>query len=255
MPGGIVLDADIRITWDECIDALAGRDPESVQGRRRLASWLTICCLLARSSPATRAERIRPLGLPVGHALHPGPGWGRRVLGGVLDLGLGVVGLDPAHPEDVTPLPPGIWTVLGVDPETYWPGVADYLAAMASLATERRLRAPYDPLRPMGDCDVITLLCHREYRTALVGAAGAPGEMTAAGVPMRTRGWTQLRRIDPAFLVAAAAATDEGQRGFARPLLITADEVVMVSAGGRPGTNALLDAAPDPPWLRSVRYR
>lgn len=251
MRGGILLLDDIRITWDECIDALAGRDPESAEGRRRLSSWLRVCCLLAGWSPELRAERIRPVGLPVGHLLHPGPGWGRTVLGGVLDLGLGVVGLDSPLPEDLTPVPPGVWTVLGLDPAAYRPVAAGYLAAMAHLAVERQLRSPVDPLRPMGDCDVITLLCHRDFRIALAGAAG---EMTAAGVPMRTRGWTQLRRIDPAFIVAAAAATDAARRGFDRPLLITADEVVMVSEGGRSVTISLLDAAPEAPWLRSVRY-
>jgi hypothetical protein len=44
---------------------------------------------------------------------------------------------------------------------------------------------------------------------------------------MRTRGWLNLRFIDPAYVGAAAAATHDSLRGFRRPVLITADEVAM----------------------------
>ena len=52
--------------------------------------------------------------------------------------------------------------------------------------------------------------------------------------PMRTRGWLDLSRIDPAFVLIAAAVTEEADRGFVRPLLITRDEVVLAAAVGRP---------------------
>jgi hypothetical protein len=68
---------------------------------------------------------------------------------------------------------------------------------------------------------------------------------------MRRRGWLDLGRIDPAFAAAAAAATEAAERGFDRPLLVTADEVVMAPAGGEPGLIELRDpVAASDPWSR-----
>jgi hypothetical protein len=72
---------------------------------------------------------------------------------------------------------------------------------------------------------------------------------------MRRRGWTKLAMIDPAFGPAAAAATSEADRGFARPLLVTADEVAVVPEGGRPEQIVLRDPAADESWLKDVLYR
>src|SRR5919206_5120626 len=79
----------VPVHWDECELAVGDADPESDEGRERLARWL-----LARRWLADRVHRgddltalVRPVGLPAGHALHPGGGWARRhVLGGDLDL-------------------------------------------------------------------------------------------------------------------------------------------------------------------------
>ncbi|MFP5347523.1 MAG: hypothetical protein ACLGIA_10900, partial [Actinomycetes bacterium] len=49
--------------------------------------------------------------------------------------------------------------------------------------------------------------------------------MRALAVPMRSRGWFDLARIDPVFVGAAWTATEEPQRAFPGPLLVTADEV------------------------------
>jgi hypothetical protein len=73
-------------------------------------------------------------------------------------------------------------------------------------------------------------------------------------VPMRTRGWVEISRIDPAFGPAAAAATDAVDRGFARPLLVTADELTMVRPGGDMRI-AVTDPAPDESWLQPLLYR
>ena len=62
-------------------------------------------------------------------------------------------------------------------------------------------------------------------------------------------------QIDPAFGPAAAAATPAEQRGFARPLLLTADELTLVPEGGRPERIVLRDRAVDAPWDRDVLYR
>ena len=108
-------------------------------------------------------------------------------------------------------------------------------------------------LRPIGDCDVVTLLASRTFRTALCAQDGTG--MRAAAVPMRRRGWLDLSRIDPAFTVAAAAATDELARGFSRPLLVTVDEVTLSMVGGRPAEIVLRDAAIETPHLRPILFR
>ena len=56
--------------------------------------------------------------------------------------------------------------------------------------------------------------------------------------PTRSRGWVDPRRADPAFVAAAWAATDVEERGSARPLLVTAEEVVQAPApaGARSGS-------------------
>ena len=79
--------------------------------------------------------------------------------------------------------------------------------------------------------------------------------MRAAAVPMRRRGWLDLTRIDPAFTAAAAAATAPEERGFSRPVLLTADEVTMAVDGGRPAEIVLRDKAVEPPHLRAVLFR
>jgi hypothetical protein len=105
----------------------------------------------------------------------------------------------------------------------------------------------------MGDCDVVTLLGSRRLRAPLTASGGG---MRTAAVPMRDRGRLDLRRVDPAFALAAAAATPVDRRGFARPLLLTADEVAMARAGGRTAEEALHDPAPadEERWRRPVRY-
>jgi hypothetical protein len=103
----------------------------------------------------------------------------------------------------------------------------------------------------MGDCDVATLLGSRALRAELAGGSG----MRAAAVPTRGRGWLDLSRIDPAFALAAASLANDDERGFERPLLITADEVVLARAGGDPVLEALRDPAPQDRELRAVRYR
>jgi hypothetical protein len=60
---------------------------------------------------------------------------------------------------------------------------------------------------------------------------------------MRRLGWTRLALIDPAFALAAAAASLAADRGFPRPLLLTVDEVTMVPEGGNPQRLVLRDAA------------
>jgi hypothetical protein len=63
--------------------------------------------------------------------------------------------------------------------------------------------------------------------------------MRAVAVPMRSRGWFDLARIDPPFVAAAWTATAAPQRGLPRPALVTADEVCLAATGGDPVSAAL----------------
>lgn len=249
---GVVLPGapEVRVSWVECRRALAGHDPQTT-GRRRLTDWLQARRWAADRSPAQLRERLRPVGLPVRHVLHPGHDWVReRVLGGALDLGLGAVDLDPADPDRVVLLPSPAFEASGLDAREAWTQAGVLLERLGALAAERMHGDRRGLLRPLGDCDAVTLLGSRALRTALARDAGG---LAAAVVPMRRRGWTRLSRIDPAFGPAAAAATSAVDRGFDRPLLVTADELTVVPAGGR--HLVLGDPGADEPWATDVLYR
>ena len=252
---GVVLPGppEVHVPWEECATSLAGRDPESPAGRALLAGWLQALRWVADIGVDELPALLRPVGLPVEHLVHPGPTWVREaVRGGALDLGLGAVGLDPAGPDRVVPLPGPVLESVGIDPDAAWPAAAERLERLGGYAAERLRTDSKGVLRPFGDCDVVTLLGSQALRSDL--AAGSGGMATALA-PMRRRGWTQLRLLDPAFGPAAAAATPPVDRGFPRPLLVTADELVQVAEGGRPEDVALRDPAPGTPWDRDVLYR
>jgi hypothetical protein len=242
---GIVLhtfDGPVPLDDETLLEALGGAAPVGERGRTRIVQWLTARAQLVGRSGANLLESARPIGLPGGHSLHPGDGFPlERVLGGCLDLGLGVLGLDPDRPDVVTPLPDSLWRVAGVDPRAAWPAAGQLLERMGGLAARRWALDPARLLRPMGDCDVVTLLGSAVLRKAMVAECGG---MCPAIVPMRVRGWTRLSRLDPAFGPAAAAATPSRDRGFLRPLLVTASEVTQVRPGGSPISLALSDPVP-----------
>lgn len=249
---GVVLPGSpaVSVSWDECRRALADHDPQAT-GRRRLTDWLQARRWAADHSTPDLRERLRPVGLPVRHVLHPGLDWVReRVLGDALDLGLGAVDLDPADPDRVVLLPAPALDAAGLAPGEAWAEAAALLERLGALAVERVRREPRGVLRPLGDCDAVTLLGSRVLRSGLARDAGG---MAAAVVPMRRRGWTRLRQVDPAFGPAAAEATDPVDRGFDRPLLVTADELTVVAPGGR--HLFLRDPVGDEPWATEVLYR
>jgi hypothetical protein len=249
---GVLLTGDVpvEVSWLDMRRAVAGADPDSALARTRVRSLLRGRRITAQTHPDILRAVARPVGLPVGHALHPGLNWVRhRVLGGVVDLGIGFVGLD-ADPDEVVVIPQTALDAAGVDPAPWWPGALDYLERMGAVAAERLTARPL--LRPIGDCDVVTLVCSRTLRRALCARDGTG--MRAAAVPMRRRGWLDLSRIDPAFTATAAAATGPEDRGFDRPLLLTADEVALAPAGGRPAELVLRDPAVTAA-ARPTRYR
>ncbi len=250
-PLGVVLPGEptLWVPWSECRAALSGRHPESDDGRTRLAAWLLA---RRRAGDVPREDLVaalRPVGLPTDHVLHPGEGWVReRVLGDALDLGIGTVGLDPADPDRVDLLPTPALVTAEISVDAAWTGARTYLEQMGALAVSRLARDARGVLRPLGDCDVLTLLGSRALRQALAQEHQGLAPVLA---PMRRRGWTRLALIDPAFGPAAAAATDAVDRGFARPLLVTADELTQVAPGGRPQDVLSVPAAADP-WSGSV---
>jgi len=243
----------VLVTWAELRQAV-GADPETELARARLSRWLRTCVAVAAVTGAELADRARPVGLPRAHELHPGDDWVQhRVLGGALDLGFGFVGL-LGSPDVVDLVPQPVLDRFGVDPAPWWPAAEDYLERMGAVAAERLRRDPKAPLRPIGDCDVVTLLGSRNLRSAV--CAGDGTGLRAVAVPMRRRGWTDLSRIDPAFALAAAAATSAEERGFARPLLLTREEVALAPSGGDPARIVLRDrAASLEHWRRDALYR
>jgi hypothetical protein len=237
---------DLVVRWDEIALAVAGADPDGETARRRTSAWLRLRRRLADLPDPVAASR--PVGLPVGHRLHPGSTWVRqRVMGGVLELGTGFAGLLD-DPDEVVVVAGEVLSAAGLDDAGWWPRSLSYLEQMGRLAAERHDRDPQGALRPMGDCDVVTLLASVSFREAL--CRHDPYGLRTAAVPMRRRGWVDLGRIDPAFAVAAAAATPADERGFTRPLLISREEVVLARSG-RPAEIELRDPTPAVrPWER-----
>ena len=252
---GIVLTGTptLEVTWAECRRALGGVEPETDDGRHRLARWLLLRRWLAERPLGDLAERARPYGTPVESPLHSGLDWvRRRVLGDALDLGFGFVGLDPRDPDKVLPVPQRLLESAGVNVDDWWPTAVVYLERMGRMAAERMERNPKSPLRPMGDCDVVTLLGSMTLRAAMVDGV-ADGLRTVA-VPMRNRGWLDLSRVDPAFSAAAARLTAPEDRGFSRPLLVTREEVALAAEGGDVVGSVLRDELATVIDLRDVMY-
>lgn len=244
---GIVLTSqpDALVSWGQLAEATGGAAPDSDLGVERIVGWLLARRLLADLLLPEIHEQVRPLALAQDDPAHPGPGWIRqRVLGGAIDLGLGIAGLQADRPLRVRPLPAGVLEACGLDPAQLWPAAREHLEDMGTMAVLRWRRQPEAPMKPLGDCDALTLLGSRIMRRAVASASQG---MATVAAPMRDRCWLDLSRIDPAFTAAAWAASAPTDRGFERPLLVTGDEVATAAAADRTGAFVLLDPAqPDP---------
>lgn len=241
----------LSLTWGELREAVGHEDEQTA--RVRLLRHLRARRILADATAEDLALRLRPVGYAVDHPHHPGRDWVQEaVLGGALDLGYGVAGLGK-DPDAVEVLPASACAAAGVRLDDAWPGARRYLERMGVVAAERLLSSGTSVLRPMGDCDVVTLLGARSWRVAVAAADGTG--MRGVAVPMRQRGWLDLRRVDPAFVAAAAQATDVAERGFSRPLLVTADEVALPRPSERLAAIDLRDPAPSSHGRRPVRWR
>jgi hypothetical protein len=244
----------VPVTWNELAGATRGVDPESPTGRLRLRDWMRARPYLQDLQAGDR--RVVPLALPSGHPLHPGDGWAlAQVRGGVLDVGP-ALRLLTGDDELVLPLSSSVLSAAGLDLRPSWPTVLAHADAMAALAVARLARDDRPVLTPVGGCDVLTLLASGTLRAHL--ASGDGTGMRAVAVPMRRRGWFDLARIDPPFVLAAAHATSAEDRGLDRPLLVTQDEVAVVGAvidvAGM-ARRALADPTVGHPRPRDVLYR
>jgi hypothetical protein len=236
--GGLVLTGtrDIRVSWatlSEVVDRAdqarwaAGEDPCERTRHEAVAAWL-----IARRAVADLETDpgLVALGIPADDPNHPGSAWVREVIpGDALCLGFGY-GAEFTEPK---PLPPGVLEHAGIDVDAAWQRVRAELERLGSLAAERERRQLRRAIVPFGGADVVTLLASASLRQALVAHEG-DGGMIGLIVPLRTRGWRATHVSDPAFGPALAAAMPEVERGFARPLLITAEEISEVRAGGDP---------------------
>jgi hypothetical protein len=258
---GVVMDGghDLFLAWADLAQAVAGLDPVSEEGRTALARWLRAARTLADLHPDELVGRLRPLALTPDHRLHPGAVWARtEVPGGLLHLGFALAGLDPSDPDLLTVAPRGLLEATGLDLLAAWAEQIGYLERMGHVAALRLMRDPEAPLRPMGDCDVLTLLGSRTLRAQLADADGVG--MRGVAVPMRSRGWTDPDHVDSAFARAAAAATDDDQRGLQGAVLVTRDGIYSSIDGAiasdftlrevKQGRRRRADDA-----LRPVRYR
>jgi hypothetical protein len=192
-----------------------------------LAAWLR-----ARLAIAAGAA-LCALGMPARHVTHPGPAWIReRIPGGSLALGFGY----QSGPDDaVLPLPLEVLDHAGLDATQInlsWSRARADLEALGSAAVERDRRHRAGPLKPIRSADVVTLLGARSLRAEL--AAGEGDGMAALVVPLRMRGWRANSITDPAYGPAVAAAMSPQERGFERPILVTAEELSEVRPGGDP---------------------
>jgi len=244
-------DGMMTVSWDEVGAAVGLLVDDPTLAQERLARWIRLRAALATTSDPFAL--IAPVGLPRTHPLHPGPGWAwRTVPGGVLDLGPGIAlpNADDASIE-VHIAHPLLLKAAGIGRADAHEAAENVLYRMAGLAIERLTRRQGAALTPVGTCDVVTLLASPRLRSALCHAES----MISAAVPMRRRGWTDLRRVDPAFTAAAAACVSPAERGFERPILLTTDEVVLAAPGGSPIRESLSDPAPSDgsgslPWGR-----
>ncbi len=239
---GVVVDGrhPARLGWDDVRLAHGGGDEPLAH--LRLSRWLRLHAVAAALGPDA-AEGLRAsarlLALPPDHADHPGPGWSlHRPMGGALDCGIGLLGLLD-DPDQVVPAPASLLRCAQVPVRVWWPGLVAHASSMGRLAVDRLRRDDPGPrrrpsgtpatadqlvLRPVGGVDVPTLLATHVVRRHLSASDGSG--MRAVAVPMRSRGWYDLARVDPAFVQAAWTATEEVERGFRRPVLVTEDEVV-----------------------------
>ncbi len=274
---GVWLADRVLLPWVDVAAALGpwAAKPEHPVTRRRLRVAGEVMRLLRGGGGRALLDRVHAHAEPaVGSGMHPGAGWARhRLPGGALELGLGVSDLPGAPgPSPLPPLPSlrraaavgrrGAVPELpsqqaGQEPTLRsWPRLVEDLDRLAGCVVERLTRDAAEGralvLRPTGTADVVTLLASRPLRRYVARADGTG--LRALAVPVRTRGWFDLARIDAAYTGAAWSASDSLERAFARPVLVTEDEVTSPRPSGDVLSGVLADPA-GTPRFRDVRLR
>jgi hypothetical protein len=221
----------VHIEWD--VLAAVVERAEAARGSNEdflieaLAAWLG--ARLALANGAT----LCALGMPARSVNHPGRTWIRELIpGGSLALGFGYRS-DFEGP--VITLPPGVIEhagMAGAAAVSAWNQARAELEELGHAAVDRDRRHRSGALRPVRGTDVVTLLGAQNLRREL--AAGEGDGMAALIVPLRVRGWRANSITDPAYGRAVAAAMSPEERGFERPILVTAEELTEVKAGGDP---------------------
>ncbi|PPK95912.1 hypothetical protein CLV92_1056 [Kineococcus xinjiangensis] len=230
-----VAGGDPLVPWTE-VAAAAGAPAGPASARLRVRDWVLAHRTLQEEVAAGTDPwaLLLPLALPVTSAAHLGPAWASRpVLGGAMDLGLGVrLPFPPPGAQRVVPLPRPVAARVGLGPDADGgqpSGALSYLERMGEYAAQRLRRDKGvrggGVLRPVGGCDVPTLLAAESLRSFVVGDDECG--MRAVAVPRRERGWFDLARVDPAFVGAAWSATEVEDRAFPRAVLVTRHEVAM----------------------------
>ncbi|WP_432562069.1 hypothetical protein [Kineococcus sp. SYSU DK003] len=234
---GVRMPGCAPLQWADLARA-AGEDSPQEAVRLRVADLLHAHLELHRSR-----ARVVPLAVPVGADRHPRFGWSHReFLGGAVHLGLGVV-VVRGRSERALPLPVVSARATGRPAQ---PGAQDLarLEELGDLVVQRLRRDACGRgngvLRPVGGCDVPTLLTAATLREHLV-AETEGSVFRAVAVPDRTRGWFDLARIDPAYVGAAWTATDPASRGFRRAVFVTRSEVALAPTSPRLVENVLAD--------------
>lgn len=224
------------LPWSQVADALSTHDPLDREPRLRLAVLVVLHRAVAELGPRAAAEAVRdaarPLALPVGHPLHPGPSWVQeRVPGDVLDLGVGVVGLAG---RDVLPLPPAVAALAGYDTAAEWSQVRALGTEWSDVALAR-LFGPADPplvLTGAGGVDALTVLALPATRERLTGPVAAPA---------RDKAWLGLgrRSHDESYLSAVWMLTAPARRGVLEPLSVSPDRVMPLRPAQRSGSSPI----------------
>ncbi|MCD5314214.1 hypothetical protein [Kineosporia babensis] len=228
--GVLVPDADgALVAWADIRQVVGTADPEGATARHRVTILLRLHRMISELGDEAITcfrEALRLIALPPGHVDNLGADWViQRLPGGALELGYGVYGLLD-EPDRCVPLPPSVAARVAVRGHESWAAMREYTERMGALAAARLNRDGREGvIRPVGGCDVLSLLTSRTLRKHLAEGDGVG--MRAVASPTRQRAWYDLRHIDPGFVQTAWHLTDEADRGLEIPLLVTVDEVAV----------------------------
>ncbi|HEY6798112.1 MAG TPA: hypothetical protein VI248_25830 [Kineosporiaceae bacterium] len=228
------------VGWPEVARLLRDDDPITPAPRRRLALLLELHHAVEVLGPAATevlARALRPLALPAGHLLHPGPEWvHERVPGDVLDVGLGVWRLLPGDDEPV-PLPPSVIRSAQLDPTAVWAALRPLTERLACFAIDRAEAGGTPPraLAGVGGADALTMLTVPAVRAWLAGLEPGPPttarpEAPAVSAPRRDRVWIGTAAADQDYARAVWLLTAPARRGLPEPLTVATERVTRTPA-------------------------